>query len=178
MQSLVSIILIGISLSMDTFSLSLSLASSCNQKNTLFVFPFLVAIFHFIFPLLGNILGLEIMLIFNLASHIVLGSVLLFLGTNILLSLFKETSAKITLSFFSMLILAISVSIDALMTGLGITDITSSVYLASIIFSLCSFIFTFTALLIGKYFSDKAGSFASLIGALLLLGMGLYLLIN
>ena len=77
-----------------------------------------------------------------------------------------------------MLILAISVSIDALMTGLGITDITSSVYLASIIFSLCSFIFTFTALLIGKYFSDKAGSFASLIGALLLLGMGLYLLIN
>ena len=57
MSILFSLILIGISLSMDTFSISLSIGS-CNisKKNILF-FTLFVGILHFFMPLIGNILG-------------------------------------------------------------------------------------------------------------------------
>ena len=58
MKEIVSIILIGISLSMDTFSLSLSLGSLTNLKRIKIV-PLVVGIFHFFMPLLGNLLGIK-----------------------------------------------------------------------------------------------------------------------
>ena len=51
------LLLIGICLSMDTFSLSLSLGTFNIVKKKCILFSCLVAMFHFIMPLLGVILG-------------------------------------------------------------------------------------------------------------------------
>ena len=61
MQELLSIILIGVSLSMDTFSLSLSMGSLIRNNKYLKFFPFIVGIFHFFMPIIGNKIGISIM---------------------------------------------------------------------------------------------------------------------
>ena len=63
MQELVSIFLIGVSLSMDTFSLSLSMGTLIKNKKFLTLFPFVVALFHFIMPLIGNKIGITTILV-------------------------------------------------------------------------------------------------------------------
>ena len=89
MQEFISLLLIGVSLSMDTFSLSLSLGSISKTNKYLKVFPFLVGIFHFFMPLFGNILGITIMNTFNIASNIVLGLVLITLAVNLAIHYYK-----------------------------------------------------------------------------------------
>ena len=88
MQELVSIFLIGVSLSMDTFSLSLSMGALIKNKQFLTLFPFVVALFHFIMPLIGNKIGITIMNYFNIASNIVLGLILIILVVNLAIQFF------------------------------------------------------------------------------------------
>lgn len=174
MQEFLSIILIGVSLSMDTFSLSLSMGSLIKNNKYLNIFPFVVGIFHFIMPIIGNKIGIKIMNYFNIASNIVLGLILIVLGVNLAINYFKKEEIKINLNFISLLFLAFSVSIDSFTVGLGISDITQKFVLSSLIFSTCSFSFTSVGLIIGKYSSKIIGKYASMIGIILLIVLGLF----
>ncbi len=174
MKELVSIMLIGVSLSMDTFSLSLSLGSLSNKTKNLRYFSLIVGIFHFFMPLLGNMIGLKIVETFNIASNILLGLILIILGINLAIHYFKDEEISINLNFFSILFLAFSVSIDSFSVGLGISNLTANHLYASLIFSLCSASFTFLGLTIGKYSSNVLGKYANILGILLLLILGIY----
>lgn len=173
MQELVSIFLIGISLSMDTFSLSLSLGTLGNQNRYLSLFPALVGIFHFFMPLLGNFIGMKIIMLFNVASNILLGLILIFLGVNLAINYFKNDDIEVHFRIWSISFLAFSVSIDSFTVGLAISDITKNYLLASTIFALCSAAFTFLGITIGKYCNNLIGKYASMVGILLLLVLGI-----
>lgn len=174
MQELVSIFLIGVSLSMDTFSLSLSMGALIKNKQFLTLFPLVVALFHFIMPLIGNKIGITIMNCFNIASNIVLGLILIILGVNLAIQFFKKEEINININLISIIFLAFSVSIDSFTIGLGISEITSKFIVASFIFAVCSFSFTSIGLLIGKYSNKFIGKYASIIGILLLIFLGVY----
>lgn len=173
MQELVSILLIGVSLSMDTFSLSLSLGSIIKNNSILKLFPFLVGIFHFFMPLLGNFIGTSIINYFNIASNIILGIILIILGVNLSINYFKDNELNIKISLLSLITLAFSVSIDSFTVGLAISDITKNNFLASFIFSICSFSFTLMGLTIGKYSNKVMGKYATIIGIFFLLLLGI-----
>lgn len=176
MQEIVSILLIGISLSMDTFSLSLSLGALTSNKH-LKLFPIYVGVFHFFMPIIGNIVGTSIINIFNIASNILLGLILIILAVNLSIHYFKDENINISLSFITTILLSFSVSIDSFTIGLGISEITKNSYSSSIIFSLCSASFTYLGLLIGKYSNKVIGKYANILGIFLLLIMGIYHLI-
>ena len=174
MQEIVSILLIGISLSMDTFSLSLSVASIPSKTNNIKYLPLFVGVFHFFMPLLGNIIGLSIVNFLNLASNIILGSVLIILGLNLAFHYFKDETAEIKLNLLGIIIFALSVSIDSFSVGLGINDITKNYILASILFAFCSASFTYLGIIIGKYSNKIIGKYAIILGILLLLFLGIF----
>lgn len=174
MQEIIAILLIGISLSMDTFSLSLSLGTISSKNNLIKILPFLVGIFHFFMPLLGNIIGLALINFLNLASNIILGTVLIVLAINLAIHYIKDEDANISLNFLGIFIFALSVSIDSFSIGLGINDITHNYFLASIIFALCSAAFTYLGIIIGKYSSKLIGKYAIILGILLLLFLGIF----
>ncbi len=173
MKEIVSILMIGISLSMDTFSLSLSLGSIINSKK-IKILPLIVGLFHFFMPLLGNIFGLKLVSWFNLASHVLLGLILIFLGINLAIHYFKDENIEINLSLLGFFIFAFGVSIDSFTVGLGISAITHNYLKASIIFALCSAAFTYLGILIGKYSSRMIGKKATLLGIVILLILGIY----
>ncbi len=159
---------------MDTFSLSLSMGSLIKSNKYLNIFPFIVGIFHFFMPIIGNKIGISIMNYFNLASNIVLGLVLIILGINLAINYFKKEEININLNLISIILLAFSVSIDSFTVGLAISNITNKFTLSSFIFSICSFSFTGVGLLIGKYSSKFIGKYASFIGIILLIILGIY----
>ncbi len=173
MREIVSILLIGISLSMDTFSLSLTLGTVSENK-LIKILPLFVGIFHFFMPILGNFIGITLINLLNLASNIILGTVLIVLGINLAIHYFKDETAEINLNIIGIIIFALSVSVDSFSVGLGINDITNNYYIASIIFALCSAAFTYLGIIIGKYSSKLIGKYAIILGIFLLLILGIF----
>ena len=173
MREIVSILLIGISLSMDTFSLSLTLGTVSENK-LIKILPLFVGIFHFFMPIIGNIIGITLINLLDLASNIILGTVLIVLGINLAIHYFKDETEEINLNIIGVIIFALSVSIDSFSVGLGINDITNNYYIASIIFALCSAAFTYLGIIIGKYSSKLIGKYAIILGIFLLLILGIF----
>ena len=175
MKEILNILLIGVALSMDTFSLSLGVGTYNLEKKKCLTLSLLVGLMHFIMPLLGNVVGDKIMHFFELNSNLFLGCILLFIAGNLLIDMLKkEEDITIDLSFFGMLLFAFGVSIDAFSTGLALTAITTNKLLAMILFSITSFTFTYVGLNIGKYVSKRLGNKASILGFLLLVALGIF----
>ena len=175
MKEILNILLIGVALSMDTFSLSLGVGTYNLEKKKCFTLSLLVGMMHFIMPLLGNIVGDQIMHFFELNSNLFLGCILLFIAGNLLVDMLKKSEdTTIDLSFFGMLLFAFGVSIDAFSTGLALTAITTNKILAMLLFAIISFSFTYVGLNIGRYVSSKLGNKASVLGFLLLVALGIF----
>ena len=84
MKEFLNILSIAIALSMDTFSLSLSLGTYNISYKKIFQIAFTVGLMHFLMPLFGDFLGEKIITFFSINSHIFLGCILLFLAFNLL----------------------------------------------------------------------------------------------
>ena len=176
MSILFSLILIGISLSMDTFSISLSIGS-CNisKKNILF-FTLFVGILHFFMPLIGYILGDKIIDILYIKANLLLGIILIFIGIEMILELLKNENKETNFNLINLGLIGISVSLDSFSTGLGLFAITDNIILASGIFSTCAAFFTYCGLLIGKYGASKLGIYGNILGIFLLMILGIFYL--
>lgn len=172
MKEIIAIFIIAIALSMDTFSLSLGIGTCNLSKRKMLLFSTIVGIMHFIMPLIGNIIGNKIISIFTINSNFLLGIILLYLAITMLIDVLKQEEKIIDLKIINMLLFAFGVSIDSFSTGLGLQAITSNRLMAVIIFSITSFSFTYIGLLIGKYASKVLGTYASILGACLLIIIG------
>ena len=143
MKELFSIILIGIALSMDTFSLSLGVGMFNTTTKKAFRLALIVGIMHFLQPLLGMFLGEQLIKTFELKCDILLGIILIFIAIQMVIDILKHEEEKFNLSLWGMFLFAFGVSIDSFSVGIGIKAITNNIYLAISIFSICSFIFTY-----------------------------------
>ncbi len=173
MIEIISLFIIAIALSMDTFSLSLGIGTSNLSKRKCFLFSILVGAFHFFMPLLGTILGKKLVTFFMLKSNFLLGVILIYLAITMLIEIIHPDEKEKKMNIMNMLLLSLSVSIDSFSTGIGLNAITSNMFLAVIIFSSVSFCFTYLGLLIGKYASRLLGTYATIFGALLLIIIGI-----
>ena len=77
-----------------------------------------------------------------------------------------------------MIIFAFGVSLDSL--GVGMTlDMKSSIFWFSpLMFALCSFIFTFVGLTLGKVLNKIVGNFAILFGAIIMMLLAMINFVN
>lgn len=173
MLEFITILSIAIALSMDTFSLSLGLGTCNLSKQKSLILSLVVGIMHFLMPLLGIIIGNNIVTFFKLNSNLLLGLILLFIAGQMLYEIFFKEETKINLNLAGIFLFSFGVSIDAFSTGLGLTAITSNIFLAMFIFSVTSFLFTIIGLSIGKYANQVLGVYSSVFGALILIVIGL-----
>lgn len=174
MKEILAIFLIAIALSMDTFSLSLGIGTTAISPKRSLLFSIIVGIMHFIMPLIGFCLGQKIVEIFMFRSNFLLGIILIYLGFSMLLEILKPSEKPKKMNIINMFLFAFGVSIDSFSTGIGLTAITTNLLLATTIFSLTSFCFTYLGLLIGKYASKLLGIYATIFGIILLFIIGIY----
>ena len=156
------LILLGISLSMDAFSLAISLSLIDLSKNKSFNYSIVVGIFHFIMPVLGNVLKRLINNFYLINTDKLFIAVIIFIIIGIVFD--NNKTSKKTLNPF---VFAFMVSIDSFSLGLSLE---SKVLLkAIIIFSLTSFIFTYTGFSIGKYINNNFEKYSKIISVSILL---------
>lgn len=174
MSILITLFMIGVSLSMDTFSISLSIGTFGISKRKALFLSFLVGIMHFFMPLLGTILGAKITTFLNINVNFLLGIILLIIGFEMILELIKNEEKFFELNVFNMLLVSLSVSLDSFSTGLGLHAITNNYLISGLIFSVCAYSFTFMGLLLGKYSNNKIGIFSNIIGIFILFILGIF----
>ncbi len=173
MKEIFSLITIGIALSMDTFSLSLSVGTLNASKKKALQLSLIVGIMHFIMPFLGMLIGDQLIQIFELKCDLVFGIILIFIAIQMIIDVFKNEEEKFKLTLLGMFIFAFGVSIDSFSLGIGIKAITENMYLAMSIFCICSFLFTYVGIKIGSFASELIGKYASILGAIILVIIGL-----
>jgi len=168
MSSFFTIFLIGISLSMDAFSLALIYGMTGMTKREKIFLSIIVGIYHFIMPLIGLTFGTIIDNINLVSIDIVASIILIYIGIDLIISNFKEEE-KISLTKTGFIIFGLSVSIDSLTVGIGLKAITDSYLLSSSIFSVTSLIFTYLGLTLGNIIGRKVGSYSKIIGGSILI---------
>lgn len=174
MNTLLTTILIGIGLSMDAFSLSFSYGTlNINKKDRLLLVS-LVGLFHFFMPLLGLFIGNIILKYIIIDLDILLAIIISLIGMEMIISSIKKEDNTMLLSLLSFILFAFSVSIDSFSVGIGLKGINNNYLQVSIIFSLCSFIFTYVGLILGTKLNDLVGRYAKTIGGIILIGLGIY----
>ena len=157
MLELFSLLSIGIALSMDTFSLSLSIGTLNLDNKKILTISSIIGIMHFLMPVMGLIIGKQILKILIFDPHILVSGILLFIAVMMIKDLNQEQEVNFGLTLFEIFMFSISVSFDSFMTGIGLKALTNNNLLASLIFAICSFTFTFLGLTIGKYSKEKLG---------------------
>lgn len=173
MLEIITLFGVGLALSMDTFSLSLGVGTFNISNKKALILALIVGIMHFIMPFFGVLIGNTLISLFKINSNFLLGLILIVLSFEMLFDLFKKEERTFSLSLAGMLFFAIGVSLDSFSTGIGLKAITSNIYIAMGIFSMCSFCFTCIGLILGKYCNRLLGVYSSVLGALLLLTIGI-----
>lgn len=166
-MEIITLIFIGLSLSIDAFSLSLAYGLLNIKKSKILITSITVGIFHFIMPFLGHKFCELLEKIIKIDYKVVLIAILIFILIETIKSL-KESTEEYSLTFLNIIIFAFLVSFDSFTIGLGLKFITNKILLSMIIFSVLSFSFTYTGFILGKYLSEKTGKLAKIIGIILL----------
>ena len=173
MKQLLILLLIGISLSIDAFSISTVIGMTKPQNNKIWFTSVIVGTYHFVMPILGLLLENQFNKIININSNIVLGVILILLSMQMFIEYINPSKKEINLSTIGIILFGLCVSLDSFTIGLGIKAITNNIILSSTIFSLCSFSFTYIGLSLGKYISYILKKRSYLLGSILLLLMGI-----
>jgi len=175
MSSFFTIFLIGISLSMDAFSLSLAYGITGINNKQKIILALIVGIYHFIMPLIGCEFGNIINNITIINNDFIASLILFLIGVDLIFSKQKE---KLNISAIGFILFGLSVSIDSLTVGIGLKAITNNIILSPIIFSITSLIFTYLGLNIGNVIGDKLGDYSKKIGGIILLIIALTIFIT
>lgn len=174
MNSFITTIIIGISLSMDAFSLALlygTLGLSQKQKILLSI---IVGIYHFIMPLLGLSFGNAISNYIPYSLNIIVGIIFIVIGIEMIISSIKDKDKIYLINFIGFLLFGFSVSIDSFTTGIGLKLVNNNFLEVGTIFLLISSFFTFLGLNIGSFLHKKVGFYATIGGGIVLIILGIF----
>ncbi len=113
------------------------------------------------------------------AASIIGALILIFLGIKMLWETFKSShkdSEALSMNGFSLVILALSVSLDALSVGFTLGVYQFNLLSTAIIFGIFAGLMSFSGLCAGRFLGSWVGEKAHLIGGIILIGIGIKLL--
>lgn len=165
--------LIAVSLSMDAFSLALIYGTYGLSRKNEILLAIIVGIFHLIMPLVGLSFGNIIMQYFIFNVNLVVGVIFGIIGIEMILSSKKEEEVKILVSWWGFLLFGLSVSIDSLTTGVGLSAISHNYIGVASMFMFVSGLFTYVGLKLGNKLSERFGKYATISGGIIMIVLAL-----
>jgi len=175
MSSFFTLVLIGVSLSMDAFSLALAYGLSGIPNKQKIILSLIVGIYHFIMPIIGFLFGKFLTQISLLSHDFIASLILIIIGIDLI---FSKERVDINISLIGLLLFGLSVSIDSLTVGIGLEAITNNLILAPSIFSITSLIFTNLGLQLGHIIGHKIGTYSKKIGGITLIIIAILIFIT
>ena len=185
---IINSILLGVGLAMDAFSVSM--ANGLNEphmrKRRMALIAGTFGGFQFLMPMIGWVCIHTIAEYFNAFEKCIPWIallLLLYIGGKMLIEGIKggeeEEDIKPGLGFGALLIQGVATSIDALSVGFTIADYQLLMaFVCSVIIAVVTFFICISGLLIGKTFGTRLSNKASILGGVILIGIGLEIFIK
>ena len=133
---------------MDALSVTIAYGINKIKLRKVLLFSILIGLFHFFMPIIGSTIGLKIQKIIPSINNIV-GLVFLALAFQMFLTRNDSTEIK-KLDLLSIIIVALSVSIDSFTIGVSLGILNEKIITPAIIFALVSSIISFIGLIVGN----------------------------
>ena len=187
-------IIIAICLGADAFSVSTSIGCRWHGRRQRFRLAWHMGLFQFLMPIIGFYAGSLVKNQFQSIGDYISAGIILLIGLKMLVDSVKEIREKSSeldnesqkedkkdpTKGKSLVFLSIAVSLDALFIGLsfGIKEKISTIELLYIclVIGVIAGIMSLSGILIGKKIGEKVGKYAELVGACLLIGVGIFML--
>lgn len=178
-----TILLIGVGLAMDAFSVSVT-DGIVLKKPTLLQsakIALFFGIFQFIMPCIGYFLASSFSAYITAFDHWIAFVLLTFIGGKMLFEAVSEKEdeeIKNPLSASTLTILAIATSIDALAVGVTFATMAVSVLFASAIIGIITFAICLAGVFVGSKFGNLLGNKAEIVGGFVLIFIGIKVLLE
>jgi putative Mn2+ efflux pump MntP len=179
-----SIIIIAIALAMDAFSVSISCGMIIDKPDLghYFRLSFHFGLFQFLMPIAGFFAGRYLETYIKTYDHWVAFALLILIGLKMIKDSFdKKNNNKIGKDpshGFTLLLLAVATSIDALAVGISIGVLNKPILIPSIIIGVvCSF-FSIIGIALGNRVSKYITNGAGIIGGIMLILIGIKILVE
>lgn len=166
-----SIFLVALALSMDAFSVAITIGINCSELRKKLLFICLVGLCHFVFPWAGMLFGQTFLKSIVINGERILGIILLILALEMIYEYFHK-EGNLCFTYPNLFLLIISVSMDSFMTGIGLYSMSGKVYSILTIFSLTSMLFSTLGIFLGNIFNKLIGKYSEVIGILILVSLG------
>ena len=182
---MLSILLIGISLSMDAFAISVT--NGLTLKNFKVSHALWMGLyfggFQFLMPLIGYFLGSTVSRYVTAFGPYISFALLAFIGGKMLLDSLKakgdDDEGMQDLTHKALLAAAVATSIDALAVGVSFAFLEDLKLLPSCLLIGCTtFVISFGGAMLGSRIPGLSGKKAGIVGGLVLIGIGLKILIQ
>lgn len=176
-MNLIELLLTGVSLGMDAFTISICKGLSNNKFKNGITIALYFGIFQFIMPIIGHYLG-------NIFSEKIINfnpyiSMILLVTIGILMIKEKnDDNIDDSIKFFEMILLSIATSIDALVIGISFSFLKVHILPSSILIGIITFIMCFIGYFLGHLFNQKAQKYSNLIGGITLIIIGIKIFIE
>lgn len=182
-MSFISIFLIALALSMDAFSVATALGAAGRWHSTFSVIRLATAFgaFQFAMPILGWLLGRTVVSYIADYDHWIAFGLLTIVGIRMFKEYFDKDGKerlKDPTKGWSLLVLSIATSIDALAVGVSLAFFDVNIYYASAVIGIVCFTITAVGMIFGKALSRMLGKKAVLIGGLVLIGIGIKIVVE
>jgi putative Mn2+ efflux pump MntP len=181
-MSLTSIFLIALSMAMDAFAVSLGSGVKIGSgPRPVFRIAFHFGLFQAILPILGWLFGNTIEPYVRGFDHWVAFALLAFVGIRMIrsgLSKSEEENPKDPSRGWTMVMLSVAVSIDALAVGLSLGLLGVNIWTPALIIGLVTGALSLLGLRVGNEVGKRYGKPVEILGGLVLIGIGIRIVMS
>lgn len=180
-MEIVELFVLAIGLSMDAFAVSICKGLSLGKIEVkhMCIAGAWFGGFQALMPLAGYFLGSFFADMITHYAHYIAFALLLFLGGKMVKEAFgKEEELDSSMTFGSMLLLAVATSIDALAVGVTFAFLKVAIIPAVSFIGIVTFIFSAVGVKIGSMFGMKYKSKAEICGGVILILIGIKILLD
>lgn len=181
-MSFITLFLLALSLSFDSFAVSVS--SGLIKKEIVFWqavrIAFFLALFQAFMPVLGWFGALSVKSIIEPFDHWLAFGLLTVIGLKMILESFKKDEERCIdpLSFRFIIGISVATSIDALIVGVSFAIVEVNIIVAVFTIGTVTFIASMLGILFGKRSGLLLGKKMEILGGLILIGIGLKILLG
>jgi manganese efflux pump family protein len=182
-MDLLTLILIGIGLSFDTFAVSVSTGLMISHIRFLqgVKVAIVLAFFQALMPFIGWFSGKQVAQFMEEYDHWIAFGLLAVLGFKMIYESLKKEEEKKSfnpLKFTVLIGVAIATSIDALVVGVSFAFINMNIIWSVFVIGVITFLVAMLGMLFGKKVGSRFGQRMEIVGGLILIGIGIKILLN
>ena len=176
-----TLLLVGIGLSMDAFAVSIScgIASAVVRFRHAFRIAFTFGLFQAVMPLAGWAAGMGFRSIISAFDHWIAFGLLLIIGLKMMREALRGCPGKLDAADWRILLtLSVDTSMDAMAVGLSFAMLEISIVTPVLIIGLITFALSFAGVYLGDRVGDRLGRKVEVLGGLILIGIGIKILVE